>query len=338
MKKTNLKRFSFILIFVLMLGVLAACSPDNTDKGDNGDKDPVVDDADKLEDNEEGEDDPVETSDFPKIIKDGFDNEVTLEEKPEKIVSLAPNNTEILFALGLDDRVVGVSTADNYPEEAGEKEKVGGYEGNNLERIIELETDLVVFYGNMATVAPDDYKSLQESGIAVLSYMPESIDETIDTIKSIGEATGSEEKAKQVTDQMTEKKDEIVEKVKDAEKKKVFYEIWHDPLQTAGPGSFMNEFINLANGENVAEDADMPYAAYDLETLVEKDPEIYIGPDDNPDATAEMIKERPGYEDLTAIKENQVYLVDGDLVSRAGPRIVEGLEIVAKTIHPELFD
>lgn len=335
MKNNNLKRFSFILIFVLILGALAACTPNNTDEPQTG-KDPVIEDEDKEN---TGEEDPVvEGEDFPKTVKDGFGNQVTLDKKPEKIVSLAPNNTEILFALGLDKEIVGVSTADDYPEEAVEKEKVGGYEGNNLEKIIELETDLVLYYGDMTKNLPEDFNSLKEAGIPVLSYEPESIDEIIETIKSVGEATGTEEKAKEISDEMIEKKDEIVEKVKDAEKKKVFYEVWHDPLQTAGPGSFMNELINLSNAENIAEDADLAYAPYDLETLIEKDPDIYIGPNDNPDATEEMIKERPGYEDLTAVKENKIYVVDGNLASRAGPRIVEGLEMIAKTIHPELFD
>lgn len=324
MKFKKLKRFSFILSLLVIIVLVAGCTPktDDPDAGDTdiGEKDPVV-----------------ETTNFPKDIEDSFGNKVTIEEEPEKIVSLIPSNTEIVFALGLADKVVGISSADDYPPEALEKEQVGGYEGNNLERIIELETDLVLSYSDMAAESPDDYARLTEAGIKVLSFMPESVDETIVAIDEIGKATGSQEKAKEITDGMKDHRDEIVSKVKDAQKKTVFYEVWGDPLQTAGNGSFMDNLINLSNGENIAADVD-GYANYDLETLVEKNPEVYIVADADPELTVEVIKERPGYADIDAIKNNNVHLVDANLTSRPGPRIVEGLEIIAKTIHPELFE
>ncbi|MGO1470482.1 MAG: ABC transporter substrate-binding protein [Tissierella sp.] len=317
MKLKNVKRFSFILTLILLLTVVVACSQKDTTEPDKEEETPVT-----------------ENTEFPKTIEDGFENEIELENKPEKIVSLAPNNTEILFALGLGDNVVGVTSFCDYPEEALEKEKIGDYEGMNLEKIIELDPDIVLSYGEMDE---NEANRLKEANIKIISYMPESIDEIVETIKAIGNATGSEEKAKEITDEMMSHRDNIIEKVKDTEEKKVFYEVWHDPLQAAGPGSFMDELITLSNGENIAGDADKAYAEYDLETLVEKDPEIYIAPDDNPDVSKETIAERPGYSDLTAIKEESIYLVDGNLASRAGPRIVEALEMIAKTIHPDSF-
>lgn len=320
MKFKNIKRFSFILTLVLVLTMVAACSPQDSEEPE------TVEETSNEE-----------SVDYPKTVEDGFGNEVTLESAPEKIVSSAPNNTEILFELGLGDKIVGVSTADDYPKEALEKEQIATFEGLNLERVIELETDLVVNFGNMKENAPDDFKRLEEAGIPVLSYTPESIDEVIETIEAIGEATGTEDRAKEITEDMLNKKDEIIEKVKDSEEKTVFYEVWNEPLQTVGPGSFIDEFISLSNGENIAADAEEAYPNYDLESLIEKDPQVYILSDGDPELTVEKIKERPGYSDLQAVKDDNVYMVDANLVSRAGPRIVEGLELIAKTIHPDLF-
>jgi iron complex transport system substrate-binding protein len=201
-------------------------------------------------------------------------------------------------------------------------------------RVIELEPDLVINYG---PGNEEENLRLQEAGIQVLGYLPESIDEVIETIKSIGKATGVEDKAQTVTENMLEKKDEILEKIKDTEKVKVFYEIWHDPLQAAGAGSFMDNLINLANGDNIAKDAEGEYPQYDLEQLVERDPEVYLTSADMPDKTVESISQRPGYSDITAIKEGNVYILDANITSRPGPRIIEALEIVAKAIHPEVF-
>ncbi len=323
MKVKNLRRFSFILALVLILAVAVGCSS-------NENAEPNLE-----EDNQATE--LTETTEFPMTIEDGFGNKVVLEKAPEKIISTAPSKTEMLFALGLDDKIVGVSTADDYPEEALEKDQVASYEGLNLEKVLELDTDLVINFDNMSEKNPDDYKQLEEAEIAVLSFAPETIDEVMETIMIIGQATGTEEKAEEITEDMAAKKEEIVSKLKDVEKKTVFYEVWDDPLQTAGTGSFIDEIINLAGGENIAADAEGAYPKYDLESLALKDPSIYIASDGDPELTVESIKARPGYEELSAVKNDNIYLVDANLISRAGPRVVEGLEMMAKTIHPDKF-
>lgn len=320
MKTRNFKRFSFILTLILILTVVAGCGPKET-------SDPVG----------QGETPVVESSAYPKTIEDGFGNKVVLEKAPEKIISTAPSKTEMLFALGLDDKIVGVSTADDYPAEALEKDQVASYEGLNLEKVLELDTDLVINFDNMSEKNPDDYKRLEESGIPVLSFAPETIDEVMETIIIIGQATGTEEKAEEITADMKERKEEIVSKLKDVEKKTVFYEVWDDPLQTAGTGSFIDEIISLAGGENIAADAEGAYPKYDLESLALKDPSIYIASDGDPNITVEAIKARPGYGDLSAVKNNNIFLVDANLISRAGPRVIEGLEMMAKTIYPDKF-
>ena len=319
----KIKNIALYFLLILLVVSLIGCGPKQ-----------VVDEDLQVEDILDIEE---VVSDYPMEIEDNFGNKETIEDQPMKIVSLAPHNTEILFALGLGDRVVGVTSNCDYPEEATKKEIAGDYTAN-LEKIVELEPDLVLVYGSGDE---EENKILKEAGIKVLGFMPETIEEVIADIKTIGKITGSNEEADKITLAMVSKRDEVIEKVKGQEKSKVFYEIWHEPLMAAGKGSFMDELISLGGGENIAEDADGAYPEYDLEQLVERNPEIYLTSADMPEKTIEAIKDRPGYEEITAIKNNRVYIFEGNeanVVSRPGPRIVEALELVAKAIHPEIFE
>lgn len=314
----NKKTLMLVLVLALTLVAFTGCG-----------------DSNKAEDSNEKVETEGENSTYPLEVEDQFKNKVTIEKEPERIVSLAPSHTEILFSLGLEDKIVGVTSFCDYPEEAKEKDKIGDYEGINIEKVIELEPDLVVQYGK----GDEGINSkIKEAGIPIVSYEPESIDEVINTINEIGKVTGKEEEAKKITEDMKAKKDEIVDKVKDEERAKVFYEIWHDPLMAAGPGSFMDELINLAGGENIAKDAKEEYTEFDQEQLIERNPDIYLAAEDTEDKTVESIKTRPGYETINAVKNDKVYLLEPNIVSRPGPRIVEALELVAKTLHPDLFE
>lgn len=306
MKKRSLY---LLLALLLIVGSISGCSSSTS----------------PVEDNPQQVAETIEiTDDFGKVI--------TLEKPAEKIVSLAPSHTEILFAIGAGEKVVGVTTADDYPEEVKEIEKVGGFDGWNLEMIIALEPDLVINYGQGSE---EDNKRFEEAGIVVASFLPETIDDVMDTIEKIGVLTGNSDKAKEVVEDMKSERDEIISKVKDLETKRVFYEVYNDPLMTAGPGSFIDELITLAGGDNIAKDADSPYPQYDVEKLIEKNPEVYLIPNDST-TTLETLKERPGFENIDAIKNSQVYSLDANIVSRPGPRIIEGLKEIAKAIHPEI--
>lgn len=314
MNKFRFKGFALAMAIVVLMGVLAGCAP-NTPVG--GEK-------------------PVNSNENSSNLQviDDFGTKVILDKKPEKIVSLAPSNTEILFALGLGDKVVGVTSYCDYPEEALAVEKVGDFSGNNLEKIIELNPDIVIQYGSGNE---NESSRLKEAGINVIGFEPESIDEIIDTINRIGQITGTADNAKTLTDKMIKDRDEIVSKVKNAKKVKVFYEIWHDPLMAAGPGSYMDHLMTLAGGENIAGDAKDEYPQFDLEQLVERNPEVYLTSADMPEKTVESMIARPGYENIEAMKTGRVYILDANIVSRPGPRIIEALELVAKAIHPEIF-
>lgn len=325
-----MKKFKGLALFLaLMLIVFAVvgCAPKKE-----------LDENLKVEDiDSQAKDVGEEAKAFPVEIEDSFGNKVTIEEEPMKIVSLAPNNTEVLFALGLGDKVVGVTSYCDYPEEAKTKEVVGDFQGNNLEKIIDLEPDLVLVYGSGNE---EENKVLNDAGIKVLGFMPETIESVMKDIETVGKAAGKSKEAAEIIQAMNNKKEEIINKVKGQEEVKVFYEIWHDPLMAAGKGSFMDELIALAGGKNIAEDAEGAYPQYDLEQLVERDPEIYLAAQDMPDKTVESIKARPGFDSISAIKNDRVYVFEGNeanLVSRPGPRIIETLEVIAKAIHPELF-
>ncbi len=328
-----IKKIGFFLLIALTLLSLVACTTGNKDVV--GKDNEAVEDYDDNKEDEDNGDQEVEG--FPVEIEDDFGNKITIEEEPTKIVSLNPSSTEMLFALGLGDKVVGVSSNCNYPEEATTKEVVGDYEGTNLERIVELDPDLVLLYGQSNE---EESKILTNTGISVLSFMGESIDEVVANIKIIGKATGQNEQADEFTADMLAKKDEILEMVKGQDKVKVFYEIWHDPLMGAGKGSFMDELIMLSGAKNIAEDADGDYPQYDLEQLIERDTDVYLTSQAMGEITIESIKARPGYDVLTAIKDDRVHLFKGteaDIVSRPGPRIIDALELVAKAIYPDAF-
>lgn len=323
----NFRKIGLLLALILIIVSVVGCTPK---KGPEKD---IVDEGnkDKVEDLIE------ETPRYPMEVEDSFGNKATIEKEPMIIVSLAPNNTEVLFALGLGDRVAGVTSYCDYPEEAASKEIIGDYSGNNLEKIVELNPDLVLAYG---PGDEEENKILRDAGIIVLGFMPETIEAVIQDIETLGKITSKNKEASHIVKSMMEKKDEILAKVKGLEKPKVFYEIWHDPLMAAGKGSFMDQLITLAGGSNIAEDADGAYPTYDLEQLLERNPDVFLGAQDSPDKTVESVKIRPGFESIEAIKSDRIYIFEGNeanLVSRPGPRIVDALELIAKSIHPEVF-
>lgn len=313
------KMTALFLVLMLVFVGLVGCSQDKTDPG----PDAVGPNNNNIEYN------------YSKTFSDDFGHIIELEEAPERIISLAPSHTEILYALGLGDKIVGVTAFCDYPAEALELEKVGDYMGINFEKIIELEPDLIVNYGQLDD---DASKIYSDAGIPVLSFLPESIDEVINTIKQIAAATDTVEEGDALVKSMEDHRDEIVAKVQTVDTVKVFYEIWHDPLMAAGAGSFIDSLINLANGTNVASDAEGAYPSYDIEQLVVNDPEVYLTANDSPDKTVDSISARPGYENISAIKNGDIHILDGNISSRPGPRIVEGLELVARAIHPEVFE
>lgn len=285
----------------------------------------------------------AEESVYPMEIVDGLNNTVTINKLPERIISIAPSQTEILFALGLEDKIVAVSDYCDYPAEALDKEKVGSSWTTNTERIIELAPDIVFVFGEGQAEANEQ---IAAAGIAIVKFEPESIDDVLLSIETIGKITGTETKAEEVIAAMTTKRDKLLEKVKGQPAKKVFYQVWDEPLMTAGVGSFIDELIRLAGGVNIAADTEGAWPMFSAEALVEKDPEIFILPahvgGNMALSTTEVeelvasVKARAGYEAISAVKNDRVVTLDPNIVSRPGVRIIEALELFVNAIHPDL--
>jgi len=269
-------------------------------------------------------------------ITDSLGRNVTLPEKIDRIISLAPGNTEILFALGLGDKVVGVTDYCDYPEEAKNKTKVGGFKTVNTEKVVSLSPDLVLITGG---IQESIVKELERLNLTIIVLDPKNVSGVISSIKLVGDATGKTKEAKNITESMEKRMKNVTERVGNASRPRVFHVTWHDPLMSASNGTLINELIELAGGVNIAGNAKTKYPVYSLEVLVEQNPEIITVSSEmgGGGATVDGVKEMLKDENLTAVKNNRIYDIDSNLVDRPGPRIVDGLEDVAKIIHPEVF-
>ena len=272
---------------------------------------------------------------------DSLGRTVTISERPEAIISLAPSVAETLFAIGAGPQVVGRTEFDNYPPEVESLPTVGGFSTStiSIETILDLEPDLVVAGArSQAEIIP----VLEEAGITVFVSEPASLEEIQNAILTLGEMTGNQERAESVVDDMKARMAIVSDKVGDRpadERVTVFYEIWHEPLTSATNETFLGELITLAGGTNIFGDLEGEYPTISAEEIIESDPDIILGPSSHGDQlTAETIAARPGWGDLSAVQAGAIYIVDGDVISRPGPRIIDALEAIAAHFYPEQFE
>lgn len=267
---------------------------------------------------------------FPVTVTDDAGREVTVPSRPERIVSLAPANTEIVAALGGLDRLVGVTTYCDYPAEVADIAKVGDFIQPNLEAIAAARPDLVLV---TTGVQAEIISQLEELGAVVVAIDPQSLNDVFTSIDTVGAVIGEPQAAAETVDSMRVQLDDIGERVENAPVR-CFIEIAQDPLFTAGSGTLLNDLIEHAGGENVVTEAG--YVAYSVEQLVKADPEVYLatrGSMSSPDD----IQGRPGYASLAAVSAGRVYVLEDNLVSRPGPRVVEGVRQIAEALHPDVF-
>lgn len=257
---------------------------------------------------------------------------ITFDKVPERIVSLSPANTEILFAVGAGDKVVGVTSFDDYPEQVKNIEKIGDFEGPNLELIQKVNPDVVLAGGY---IQEDLIASLEQLNIPVVSTEATDFNSIFDSIAIIGKLSGNEDKAETVVKDMKDKIAEIQDKVKDKTPKSVFYVVWTDPLTTAGADTFINDIIKTAGGVNTAEKVQY-WAKYSAEELIKDNPEYLFSSKHatNEGVTEDFYKQSPIFKNLDSVKNGKIYLMsDDNIVSRPGPRIVQAIEEVAKALH-----
>jgi iron complex transport system substrate-binding protein len=287
-----------------------------------------------------------ELSEYKEVtLIDRMGNVVTFTEPPERIVSLAPSNTEIVFAIGAGDSVVGVTDYCDYPYdfaawvEAGNMTSIGSYSGPSVEPIVALEPDLVL----ASTQSLDAAATLKSLGYAVLVVEGQTIDNILQDILLVGRATYKNSEASALVTEMRARIDAVFNQLADVTTTpKVYHEVWNDPLMSVGPNTFIDELITLAGGENIFNDATTSWPMISAEAVIEKNPDVMFFPDmymgrTNFYETIEAVESRPGWDTITAVQNDALYEIDADIISRTGPRVADALELIAKMFHPEIF-
>lgn len=261
---------------------------------------------------------------------DDAGREISLERAPRRIVSMAPSNTEILFALGLGERVVGVTSWCNYPPETAGVEKVGDSWAPDYEKIVALEPDLVLAVG---TAESELVKRLEGLGLKVFILQAETVLQVPEDIEQVAAITGVPEKGTEVASDLRRRIEAVqgrVGVVTEGERPTVFWVLDAD-LWTVGPGSFVHDLIVLAGGVNIAGTLGQASGQLSLETVLEADPDVIIIPLLDP-SLPEALGRLSGWASLRAVRDGRVYQIDPDVVSRPGPRIADALEEVAKLL------
>jgi iron complex transport system substrate-binding protein len=282
---------------------------------------------------------PVATSTpAPIVLKDGLGREVSLAKPAQRVVSLAPSNTEILFAVGAGSQVVGREEFSNYPPEATAVPSIGSAMQLSTEAVVALQPDLVLAAG---VTSPEQVKALEDLKITVFFLAnPTDFDGLYQNMITAGKLTGHEAEARTLADSLKARVAAVTDKMAGAAKPKVFFEVDStDPTKpwTVGPGDFIDTLITMAGGVNVASGLKSTYAQISSEELIQQNPDIILLGDAQWGTTAESVIARPGWEVIAAVKNQTIYPVDGDTTSRPGPRLVDGLEQLAKLLHPDLF-
>jgi iron complex transport system substrate-binding protein len=274
-------------------------------------------------------------------ITDTAGRSVTITTPPQRIISIAPSNTEILFALDLAPRIVAVDDFSDFPAAAKSLPKIGGANAKyNIEQIVALKPDLILAAG---VTPPEVVKQLGDLKltVVVLGTQQTTLDSIFSDITLAGRITGQTDQATRVTTAMQTQLGALKATLATAKAKpRVYWELdGTDPTKpfSVGPGNFVNDLIGLAGGSNIFQTASSPYPQVSAEQIVSADPEVIILSDAAYGISVESVGQRPGWQSITAVKQQRVAPIDDNLVSRPGPRIVDGLAATAKIIHPELF-
>ncbi|MBU9721028.1 MULTISPECIES: ABC transporter substrate-binding protein [Bacillaceae] len=308
------------LVITLLLVVLMGCQTDQVEENDEADTD--------TDTSEVGEDTTY-------TVTDDLGDAFTFEEVPETVVSLTPSNTEILFALGQGDKVVGVTEYDNYPEEALDIENVSDALHINEERIIELDPDVIFAYtiGNQELL-----QSIKAAGIPVFVISDAlTIDDVYNDIIQIAEVMGVEEQGEALVQDIQAEMEEVEQLVNSVEETpSVYFEISPSPdIYTIGANTFQQAVLEAAGVENVFGDVE-GWIPVNEEDVVERNPDIIITTVNFTDDPEGEIMSRSGWSGITAVENGEVFLVDSDIMSRPGPRIGQAVRILAETVYPEL--
>jgi len=340
MKQTKLPPFpalkAGLLLFLLILVVsVTACSA----AAPTAIPDVAANSSNSLPTDEKTE---TEVQADPSTIEfiDYLDTAISIQAPVQRIVSLAPSVTEILFAIGAGPLVVGRTDYCNYPPEAEALTSVGGFASNTIsvETILDLEPDIVI---GGSTQQVEIINVLNEANVTAFVVQPASIEEILETILLFGKISGHTTQAQAVVDDMQTRIDKVTETVSeipDEDRVRVFYEVWHEPLMTTTHNTFIGEVIEMAGGNNIFGELDEQYPVISAEQIIASDPQIIVGPSSHGDQlNAEIIAQREGWQAISAVQNEAIYILDGDIVSRPAPRIIDALEAMTAVLYPDLY-
>ncbi|MCL2707154.1 MAG: cobalamin-binding protein [Dehalococcoidia bacterium] len=280
------------------------------------------------------------STDFPMTVTDDLGRTITFDKVPQRIVSLAPSNTEILFGLGLGDKIVGNTFYCDYPIEAQNIVSVGGYSDIDVEVVVALDPDLILAEDiHKANVIP----ALEALGFKVYALVPHNLDEIMDSVITIGRLTGTMDEARAITDDMRRRIKFITDKtskLKADQKPNVLYVLWTDPIMSSGINTPIYDMITKAGGVSVIQDS-IGFPTLSLEYVIAANPKVVICDVDSswPGGNAPLVfmQTDTRLKDIDARASKRVYGIDASLTNRPVPRILDGLEWIAAMIHPELF-
>ncbi len=276
----------------------------------------------------------------PLQVTDGLGREISLEGPAVRIVSLAPSNTEMLFAIGAGSQVVGRDEVSDHPAQAAEVASIGSTFGQlNTEAILALDPDLVLAAD---ITAPEQLQSMEALGLTTFVLAnPSDFEGLYENLETVGELTGHTVEASELAANLRARVENVIATMGDIDRVAVFYEIdGSDPSApwTTGAGTFQDLLIELAGGENVASGI-QGWGQIDIEQLVIQDPEVIVyGEGPFVVTTVQSLSERPGWDGIAAVQAGRVIPIDTNWVDRPGPRLVDALEAMARALHPELFD
>jgi iron complex transport system substrate-binding protein len=272
----------------------------------------------------------------PVTFKDEVGREVTFSFPPQKIVSLAPNITEILFDLGLDKEIVGVSIHCNFPEKAKTKVQVGSYISLDFERVVSLKPNLIIATG--AGNTRDMVERLETLGFPTYVIFPKNFNDVLNSIGHLSRVVDREGEGTKIIQDMERRKKRVVELAQGLPRPKVLLQIGEAPLVTVGRNSFGDDLISLAGGENIAGNEKEMYPRLGMEEILKRSPEVILISSMNPKGDYEkIIREWSRWKMIPAVRNGRIHLIDSDLIDRPSPRIINGLEEIARRLHPEGF-
>ncbi len=272
----------------------------------------------------------------PRTFVDDLGRKLYLAETPKRIVSLAPSVTEILFAIGLDQEIVGVTEFCNYPPAASDKPKVG-YSQPNLEAIVALRPELIIAPNSFLRV--DVLNRLEQLKIPTFLLDPRTVEDIVTHVQVLGRMVGRVPESLKVSETIRKKIARLSERLTGRRRPTLLFVLNTDPLMTVGPGSYIHQLIELAGARNVAENAGAPYPRLSMEEVLRRNPEFLLFPTGRVEGIPQAEQDQwRRWTSLEAVKRNQLVQVDADVLNRPGPRVAEGLEALVTILHPDVID